>query len=84
MEGIIWKVITDRGFGFIEGDDGIKRFFLAKSVRRPLIFDTLEEGIRVTFETVDMGVANPAMVKGNGLRADNIRPVNNEGNNHSS
>ena len=59
MEGIVWKVFTDRGFGFIRGDDEIMRFFRANAIRRPLMFDTLEEGIRVSFRTVDMGEKIP-------------------------
>jgi len=48
--GTVKKVISDRGFGFITGEDGKDYFFHRDGVERPLDFDRLMGGERVTFE----------------------------------
>lgn len=45
--GTIKKVVSDRGFGFIEGEDGKEYFFHRSSVEGD--FDNLQGGERVTF-----------------------------------
>ena len=50
-EGIIKRVIRDRGFGFIEVEGATEEvFFHSSSVEQPT-FDELNEGERVEFET---------------------------------
>jgi cold shock CspA family protein len=41
--------LDPRGFGFVNGDDGVRRFFQAKEVRG-YPFDSLTIGQRVTFK----------------------------------
>jgi CspA family cold shock protein len=48
--GIIKKVVSDRGFGFITGADGKEYFFHRNNVVAPLEFDRLVGGEAVTYE----------------------------------
>jgi CspA family cold shock protein len=48
--GTIKKVVADRGFGFISGEDGKEYFFHRGGVQAPLDFDRLSGGERVSFE----------------------------------
>ena len=48
--GTIKKVQSDRGFGFITGEDGIEYFFHRSGVDSSLNFDSLHGGENVTFE----------------------------------
>lgn len=48
--GTIKKVASDRGFGFIVGDDGVEYFFHRSGVDSTLDFDRLSGGEPVTFE----------------------------------
>jgi CspA family cold shock protein len=48
--GIVKKLVADRGYGFITGDDGKDYFFHRSGLELPLDFDLLEDGERVTFE----------------------------------
>lgn len=50
MTGTIQSLDT-RGFGFINGDDGVRRFFPAKEVRG-IAFDKLTVGLRVSYKPV--------------------------------
>jgi CspA family cold shock protein len=50
--GRIKKIIPDRGFGFVRGDDGNEVFFHRTEVTL-VDFDSLEEGETVTFDIVD-------------------------------
>ena len=61
--GTIAKVVRDRGFGFIRGNDG-KEVFFHRSGLVGLNFDDLEQGQVVDFE-VEKGPK--------GLRAANVR-----------
>jgi superfamily II DNA/RNA helicase len=47
QQGVIGKLVADRGFGFITGDDGEKYFFHRSAARDG--FDTLRGGERVSF-----------------------------------
>jgi CspA family cold shock protein len=50
-EGIIKRVIRDRGFGFIEVEGATEEvFFHSSSVEQPT-FDELSEGEKVEFDT---------------------------------
>ena len=61
--GTIAKVVRDRGFGFIRGNDG-KEVFFHRSGLIGMNFDDLEQGTVVDFE-VEKGPK--------GLRAANVR-----------
>ncbi len=62
-EGTI-KRITDRGFGFIQTQDGGEDMFFHMSSCNGVEFDNLTEGQRVSFE-VGQGPKGP--------RAENVR-----------
>jgi CspA family cold shock protein len=65
-QGTIKKLVNDKGFGFIQSDDGADVFFHHSSVADRQ-FDSLTEGQRVEY-TVDQG-GGP---KGKGPRAANV------------
>jgi CspA family cold shock protein len=46
--GIIKRVVNDKGFGFIKGDDGREYFFHRSGTSA--MFESLREGQDVTFE----------------------------------
>ena len=46
-EGTIKKIVSDRGFGFISGEDGKEYFFHRSAIAN---FDALRGGERVSFE----------------------------------
>ena len=47
--GTIKKVVSDRGFGFIEADDGKEYFFHRSGVESAMGFDNLRGGETVEF-----------------------------------
>lgn len=52
--GQIKKIIFDRGYGFVRGDDGNEVFF-HRTETTSVDFDSLREGDSVTFDVVDNG-----------------------------
>ncbi|MDA8204280.1 MAG: cold shock domain-containing protein [Chloroflexi bacterium] len=50
MSGTVKKIVSDRGFGFIAGEDGKEYFFHRSGVQQSLDFDRLAGGERVTFD----------------------------------
>jgi CspA family cold shock protein len=48
--GTIKKLVSDRGFGFIAGEDGKEYFFHRDGLDGLTSFDTLVGGEQVTFE----------------------------------
>ena len=48
--GTIKKLVSERGFGFIAGEDGKEYFFHRSAVDGLTSFDSLNGGERVTFE----------------------------------
>ena len=64
MTGTISKVISDNGFGFIQGQDGQEYFIHRSAVRDGSVFEQLREGQPVVF---DAGRGDK------GLRAENVR-----------
>lgn len=48
--GTVKKVISDRGFGFITGEDGKDYFFHRDAVQQTLDFDRLVGGESVSFD----------------------------------
>jgi cold shock protein len=52
MYGTIKKIVKDKGFGFINPDDGSDEIFFHRSRLAPKVyFEDLREGIEVQFET---------------------------------
>ena len=50
--GRIKKIIPERGFGFVRGEDGNEVFF-HRTELTTVDFDSLEEGENVTYDVVD-------------------------------
>ncbi len=48
--GTIKKVVYERGFGFIAGEDGKEYFFHRSGVDESVSFDNLTGGQQVTFQ----------------------------------
>ncbi|UCC95213.1 MAG: cold shock domain-containing protein [Candidatus Omnitrophota bacterium] len=65
MKGKIKKLIRDRGFGFIETEDG-KEIFFHRSALEGVGFEALEEGGSVEFDT-ERGPK--------GMRAANVKAI---------
>ena len=65
--GTVKKVQSDRGFGFITGEDGIEYFFHRSGVDSSLNFDSLNGGEAVSFE-IERSDKGP--------RASRVRPAN--------
>ncbi|MCH8030032.1 MAG: cold shock domain-containing protein [Candidatus Dadabacteria bacterium] len=66
MKGKINKLVSDRGFGFIGGEDGQEVFFHL-SAMVDADFDSLSEGQNVEYELEE----NPS--RGKGPRASSVR-----------
>ena len=64
--GTIKKLVSDRGFGFITGEDGKDYFFHKDGLAESLDFDRLVGGERVTFDLQSSD---------RGPRAANVREV---------
>jgi CspA family cold shock protein len=64
--GTVKKLVSERGFGFITGDDGKDYFFHRSSLVPPLDFDRLVGGEKVQFEIEP----DPK-----GARARNVEPA---------
>ena len=65
-EGRIKKLVTDRGFGFIDTGGGKDLFFHMTAVEEGVSFEELEEGQQVEYEK-GQGPKGP--------RAESVRPV---------
>lgn len=50
MTGIVKRVISDKMFGFIIGDDGTEYFFHKSALVREWSFDEVRAGGRVQFD----------------------------------
>jgi CspA family cold shock protein len=50
MNGTLSRLLTDKGFGFITGDDGQEYFMHRSAVRDGSVFEQLREGQPVTFD----------------------------------
>jgi CspA family cold shock protein len=64
MNGTISRLLTDKGFGFIKGEDGQEYFMHRSAVRDGSVFEQLREGQAVTFDA-GQGEKGP--------RAENVR-----------
>lgn len=63
MTGTIKTLRTDKGFGFIQGEDG-QEYFMHRSAVRGAVFEQLREGQTVTFD---------GSRGDKGLRAENVQ-----------
>jgi cold shock CspA family protein len=76
MTGTVTKVLLNKGFAFVRGEqDGISRFVHAKDFIPEIAFDTLREGRGVTFEPALGPETNTGERPGNGQRAIKVRVV---------
>jgi len=50
LSGRVVRLVREKGFGFVMGDDGIERFFHYTGVRAPGGLNALVEGMVVTFD----------------------------------
>jgi CspA family cold shock protein len=64
MDGKITKVLADKGFGFIKGEDGREYFMHRSAVRDGSVFEQLRDSQPVTFD-IGQGEKGP--------RAENVR-----------
>jgi cold shock protein len=64
MNGTVSRVMIDKGFGFIKGDDGQEYFVHRSALRDGSVFENLRDGQPVTFD---------ATRGDKGLRAENVR-----------
>lgn len=62
MNGTVIRLFSDKGYGFIKGEDG-KEYFFHRSALKNAPYSRLEEGTEVTFEDADTA---------KGLRAEDI------------
>ena len=67
-QGVVKKVVSDRGFGFISGERG--DVFFHHSVVEDNGFDNLQEG-----QTVEYEVDGDSGGRGKGPRASMVRPL---------
>ncbi len=65
-QGVIKKIVSDRGFGFISADGG--DIFFHHSVVKDVSFDDLQEGQSVEYEVDDDGGSG----RGKGPRASSV------------
>ena len=68
MTGTIVRIVAQRGFGFIQGQDGKEIFFHASGVTGATLFDYLQEGQQVSYEKQQDD-------RGRGERAVNVQPA---------
>jgi cold shock CspA family protein len=67
MTGTIIRLVPNKGYCFIRGDDGVSRFGHARAFKDPLAFDLAREGQAVTYTPV-----TDALGRAGGARAINI------------
>ena len=65
VNGTIKRMVTEKGFGFIEGQDG-NEYFFHQSACTSVPFDELREGQAVSFDK-GQGPKGP--------RAENVKPT---------
>ena len=68
MTGTIVRILPQRGFGFIQEQDGKELFFHASGVAGAAPFDSLREGQAVAYDKTRDD-------RGRGERAVNVRPA---------
>jgi cold shock CspA family protein len=73
MYGEVKKKVSDRGFGFIHGQDGADYFFHLTDLEEGLDFINVQEGLAVTFQVK----RKPSSLKAGA--AQRVRPANGHG-----
>ena len=68
LDGVIKTKFPDRGFGFINGEDGFDYFFHISDLQDGLEFETIEDGLPVVFD-----VTKPSR-NGKAGASGNVRP----------
>jgi len=53
MTGTVVRVLLNKGYAFVRGDDGVSRFAHAKDFVPQVSFDTLREGQGVSFTPIE-------------------------------
>lgn len=72
MTGEVYRMVVERGFGFLIGEDGGNYFFHARSmVPGPEVFNRCIPGTRVSFTPTASG-------PGGGLRAEQVEIADGE------
>lgn len=75
MTGTITQVRLNKGFAFVRSEtDGLSRFVYAKDVEPMCDFDTLREGLGVTFVPTGTLDTRPN-AKNNGLRGIKVQVI---------
>ena len=69
MTGTLIRLVPNRGYCFIRGDDGISRFAHARAFVDPLAFDLAREGQAVRYTPV---TDTTSLARNGGARAINI------------
>ena len=69
MLGTIIRLVLNKGYAFVRGEDGISRFSHCRSFVDPLAFDRAREGQAVEFDPV---IDTSAHARSGGARAINI------------
>lgn len=68
MTGTIVRIVSQRGFGFIQEQNGNELFFHASGVTGTVPFDSLQEGQPVSYDKTRDD-------RGRGERAINVQPA---------
>jgi len=71
-QGVIKRIVADRGFGFIAGDQGRGDIFFHHSSVANEGFDDLKEGQSVEYE---LESGDEGRQRGKGPRASSVTPV---------
>lgn len=64
MTGTIYRLLPNKGYGFIRGADGVSYFFHVSTMVEKRVFDQLREGVGVDFD--------PSLSDKNEPRAENV------------
>jgi CspA family cold shock protein len=62
MTGTIKRLHSEKGFGFLLGDDNVEYFFHRSAVQKPTTFEELNEKQKVIFNPTD-GTKGPRAEK---------------------
>ena len=69
MRGTIIRLVPNRGYAFVRGEDSVSRFAHARAFSDPLAFDRAREGQAVEFDPI---TDTSTLARSGGARAINI------------
>ena len=69
MRGTIIRLVPNKGYAFVRGEDGGSRFAHARAFSDPLAFDRAREGQAVEFDPI---IDTSNLARSGGARAINI------------